>query len=697
MADSSNPYVGLRPFDTHESILFFGRQNQIFELLQRLHKYHFVAVVGSSGCGKSSLLRAGLIPALKAGYLVNDSNHWMIAIMKPGQSPLYNLVESILQQINTDSTRENCLSIVEQIKEEGADAIIKLLAPIRAKSNINFFLLIDQFEELFRFGWGKKSSARRDEAIDFVNIMLELSRQSKFSFFVVSTMRSDFIGDCSQFYGLPEAMNQSQYLVPKLNRIQLKEVIEGPAKLYGGKINPILVSQLLNDLSKIKDELPLLQHTLMRLWNSEMVINHSGEIDSQDYEEIGGIEKALSKHADEAWNSLNEQDKAAAKQIFQALTTTDENGRKIRRPILLSKLKALTHLDENKLLEVINAFIQQNRCFLIINNVNEDNDIIIDISHESLIRQWDRLSHWVDEEKEAAEMYTHLSESTKLNQLEKKDFLTGTELQLASSWFDKFKPTKAWAERYDDNFEKSVGYLKTSKEKAEALAISEKISKRRTKYMVIGIVSLVIISGLASIGVYTFREQVLTIKEQNAILAQKNYQIEQALNSLNGAQDSIKDIINQSPSVPEETKTRLKNVQEQIGYDQIKLSQGLKQPSINELIEGLNGKDIETRRNSLEQLVREYKSDSDAIRLALETLNSKNRNKLTPEALVNVFYFLNATSDEVWAGDLRKSAYSTISDLERSVRSGNFTMGPQARKQMAKFADRLQFKRSLKK
>ena len=98
---SSNPFVGLRPFESTESLLFFGRQEQTLELLQRLHQHHFVAVVGSSGSGKSSLIRAGLIPSLKAGYLVDDRDYWMINILKPGENPLYNLAESILSQLGS--------------------------------------------------------------------------------------------------------------------------------------------------------------------------------------------------------------------------------------------------------------------------------------------------------------------------------------------------------------------------------------------------------------------------------------------------------------------------------------------------------------------------------------------------------------------------------------------------------------------
>ena len=101
-SNQSNPYVGLRPFDVDESLLFFGRDDQTLELLQRLHNYSFVAVVGSSGSGKSSLLRAGLIPALNGGFLVNNNDKWKVAIMKPGQHPIYNMAAAILAEYQYD-------------------------------------------------------------------------------------------------------------------------------------------------------------------------------------------------------------------------------------------------------------------------------------------------------------------------------------------------------------------------------------------------------------------------------------------------------------------------------------------------------------------------------------------------------------------------------------------------------------------
>lgn len=301
-AASNNPYIGLRPFDVDESLLFFGRNNQTLELLQRLHQHHFVSVVGSSGSGKSSLIRAGLIPSLKAGYLMEDSDQWLIVIMKPGRSPLYNLAEAILSQIPEKNNAVSIEALVQEIMEVGSEVIVHLMQQIQKDTNINFFLLVDQFEELFRFAAEQKDVSRQDEAIEFVNSILELAKQQTVPFFVVITMRSDFIGDCSLFYGLPEAMNESQYLVPRLNRVQLKTVIEGPAKLFGGKLDASLTSRILNDLGKVKDELPLLQHALMRLWDYETKVHQDDNLGLDDYLGIGGLEKALCIHADEALN-----------------------------------------------------------------------------------------------------------------------------------------------------------------------------------------------------------------------------------------------------------------------------------------------------------------------------------------------------------------------------------------------------------
>src|SRR5258705_4844632 len=130
---NTNPFVGLRPFESDESLLFFGRQEQTVELLQRLHKHHFVAVIGNSGCGKSSLIRAGLIPRLKAGYLLDGQDRWMITMTKPGQSPIFSLAQSLYDQLNWGGDNEGVEELIRRINEEGIDALLDLLRPLWEK------------------------------------------------------------------------------------------------------------------------------------------------------------------------------------------------------------------------------------------------------------------------------------------------------------------------------------------------------------------------------------------------------------------------------------------------------------------------------------------------------------------------------------------------------------------------------------
>lgn len=471
-----NPYVGLRPFQTDESLLFFGRNDQITELLHQLNQHRFVAVVGGSGCGKSSLLKAGVIPSLKAGYLVHDSDHWEVFIMKPGHSPLYNLASSIIEQLGHD--KAEVPQLLKKIEEEGVDALTELFLSKKNEKHTNFFLLVDQFEELMRFSSQRKN---KDEASEFVNIMLNLSNQNDIPVYVVMTMRSDFIGDCAQYRGLTEALNQSIYLVPKLTRQQNLHAIEGPAKLFGRTIQSALKSKLLNSLHKVGDELPLMQHCLMRMWN---VNPKSKELTLDDYDKVGGIEGALSQHADEALKEIDKGDYPLVETLFQSLTVVDDHGRKIRRPTTLTELEGLMEVPKSKVLALANNFMKDNRSFIFLNDIADSEDKLVDISHESLIRQWKKMQKWVEKEFAASENYVSLREAHQKFLKKDKDRLTGTELSVYKKWQEEFKPKKQWAEKYGEGFDQVVGYLNDS-------IRAERKSKRGFKLVFIGFTVLV--------------------------------------------------------------------------------------------------------------------------------------------------------------------------------------------------------------
>ena len=203
---SANPYVGLRPFADDESRLFFGRSEQIVELLTRLRASRFLAVVGSSGAGKSSLVRAGLIPKLKAGFLVGAHDRWRVVSLRPGGNPLFQLAVAVA---GTDAPDE-VEALTGDMRRTGVDALVERLKGSDTEDESNVLLLVDQFEELFRFGAGHSQSRLSGEARDFVSLLLALSHQRDVPVYVTLTMRSDYLGECDQFAGLPEAMNESQ-------------------------------------------------------------------------------------------------------------------------------------------------------------------------------------------------------------------------------------------------------------------------------------------------------------------------------------------------------------------------------------------------------------------------------------------------------------------------------------------------------
>ena len=454
-----NPFVGLRPFNTDEAMLFFGRGAQTIELLEHLHRARFLAVVGSSGCGKSSLIRAGLIPKLEAGFLVEDRDRWRIAVMKPGDSPLRNLAASLLNAISLQSNDTDINGFIDEIRSAGSQTIIERLAPALADTDTSLLLLVDQFEEIFRFNLQADKVERRDEAADFISIMLAVAAQRELPIYIVMTMRSDFLGDCDSFYGLPEAMNRGQYLVPRPTRQQRGQAIEGPIRLFGAQLTQRLLDRLLNDVGDQTDQLPVLQHALMRTWE-EWKRSGDPKLDLCHYEAVGTIKDALSRDADKAIAGMSEQDLKITQRLFQALTTRDERGRRIRRPAHQSEIEAITGASSDQVRTVVERFRSGGRSFL---NLDEGSgDSLIDISHESLIRQWDRLGRWVDEESEAASTYLQIVDVAVRHARGRAGLWGNPDLQIALDWRAKQRPNKAWAERYHSDFETAMSFLDRS-------------------------------------------------------------------------------------------------------------------------------------------------------------------------------------------------------------------------------------------
>jgi len=461
-----NPFVGLRPFEAEESLLFFGRDEQTRELLQHLHTTRFLAVVGGSGCGKSSLIRAGLIPKLQGGFLVEEHDEWLIAKMKPGDAPILYLAEALLNATGNGEESPVAAEFAEAISEQGVQVILAQLDRSVQENDANLLLLVDQFEEIFRYGLYSDTSENRDDAADFVSLMLALAEQREVPIYVTMTMRSDFLGDCDAFIGLPEAMNKSQYLVPRLTRQQRREAIEGPIRLYQKSISPPLTDRLLNETGENRDDLPVLQHTLMRCWSKA---DERGDttIDNQHYKAIGTVHEALSQHAEEALKEMDENTLRLTKRIFQTLTETDAGNRRIRRPAKLSEIEAITGTSRDEIWDIIQKFRSDGRSFLVVSSENTEDNPSIDISHESLIRQWGELKNWVDEEAQSARTYLYLADTAVLHRKGQAGYHRDPYLQIVLNWREKNQPNEAWARRYHPESAEPMRFLEASKEARE--------------------------------------------------------------------------------------------------------------------------------------------------------------------------------------------------------------------------------------
>ena len=242
----TQPYPGLRPFEPDEALKFYGRETHTAELLRRLSENRFIAVVGNSGSGKSSLVRAGLLPALYRGRLIGATSQWRICIMRPGEAPMRSLAESLAEQKVFSGESETVLQEVRR-------SSLGLVRAVRASQfapGESLLLVVDQFEELFRFVRERREEDGGAEARLLVSSLLEAADLSSAPVYVVLTMRSDFLGDCSQFPGLPEVLNRSQYLIPRMTREQIRDAIEKPLGLAGARMSGRLVERLLNELGE---------------------------------------------------------------------------------------------------------------------------------------------------------------------------------------------------------------------------------------------------------------------------------------------------------------------------------------------------------------------------------------------------------------------------------------------------------------
>ena len=517
-----NPFPGLRPFKIEESHLFFGREGQSDEVLLKLSQNRFVGIIGPSGSGKSSFVYCGVLPILYGGFLTEVSADWEVIVMRPGAGPIDNLAEALLRTdpvFRNSSLEEKKLkkTILGTLLRSSSLGLVEAIEQMKKSTRKNYLILVDQFEELFRFKDSREASAI-DETLSFINLLLESINNKECPIYVSLTMRSDFIGECAQFAELTKKINDSNYLIPQMTREQKRKAIEGPVAVGHASITTRLVQRLLNDLGDNPDQLPILQHSLMRTWDywSKYKDSDNEPIDIKHYESIGTMSEALSLHANEAFDELNENQKTICEQLFKAITERRGENFGIRRPTRMGEIAAIAQCQPEEVAEVIDKFRAPGRSLLMpAAGIPLTNKSVIDISHESLMRIWVRLKNWVEDEAEAVQMYIRLSDAAHMYQMGKTGLWRPPDLQLALNWQAKHKPTLIWAQRYHPAFERTMEFLNHSQREYETeQRIKELQAKRRLKT---ARVTAMVMAGLCVVAIgflmYAFDQQSKAVEE----------------------------------------------------------------------------------------------------------------------------------------------------------------------------------------
>ena len=505
------PFPGLRPFSFGDSQFFFGREEQIENLYHLLELSGFVAVLGTSGSGKSSLVQAGLLPFLARETEAHGARSWQLIIMRPTDAPLAALADAIAAVSNV-SDRDNMLRTLRS----SSFGLSQALDGIGRRDGSLFLIVVDQFEEIFRISSSRRGAdaARRDEATHFVQMLLAVGRDRRKAVKVLVTLRSDFIGDCSAFFGLAEAISEGLFLVPALTRMQLEEAVRAPIAIASAAIEPALVERLLNDAGREADVLAVFAHCLLRVWqHSRARCETTRQIEMSDYIDVGGMRHALSAHADEVMQSLPGLE-LAVEQVFRALSEVSSYGLATARAVQLGALKAEVGLPERDTIAVVDRFRADDCGFVVPDRtVALRDEVRVGVVHEALLRRWNRLSPdselaergWLAEEEADGRLYrAYLSLCRAAPAGE--TILPPDQIEERYKWWVSRPRTAAWADRYGGSFDQvermfNTSLAKLSAEGDERRELRERFdrAKRRNYILSVLIAGIGLCAGVAGL------------------------------------------------------------------------------------------------------------------------------------------------------------------------------------------------------
>lgn len=402
-AEIGIPYPGLQAFNEHDAAFYFGRESVIQDLIEDLQNSRFKAVVGPSGWGKSSLVCAGLFPALRQGELPGSAN-WLLQVVRPGTSPIESLataINSVLQNSDPAAIHDR-MEILLKTESGLYDSVREVLA---SKSNNpdsgerRLILFIDQFEEIFTLC--DDESQRKH----FIRSILHASHVAQGLATIILALRSDFISECLRFRAFAAELQSHMLMLSPMSREQLRQAIEKPAQRAGLAFEPGLIETILDDVESAPGALPLFQFLLRELWERR----RAGWLTVQAYHECGGVSGAIANRAEEVFSTFSLGERLLLQRIMLRLVRLGEGVEETRSRATVSEF--VTQTSERADVEKVISDMVRARLFMT-GGDERTPEIWVEISHEALIRNWPRLRAWIDQDREALRIWRRITQAT---------------------------------------------------------------------------------------------------------------------------------------------------------------------------------------------------------------------------------------------------------------------------------------------
>ncbi|HEX8921513.1 MAG TPA: TIR domain-containing protein [Pyrinomonadaceae bacterium] len=466
------PYRGLQTFDEEHAEFFFGREADIQRLIEKLKTTRFLTVIGPSGSGKSSLVRAGVIPALKRGVLP-ESDTWKFRIFTPGAQPLANLAANLLRLYPQEAMGKT----LDQLStdERTMHLAVSLSLADRPQTE-RIMWVIDQFEEVFTLCQDQK------EREQFIANLLYAASLPDGRNVVVLTLRADFYHKCAAYPELSARIGAQQFLVSLMGADNLRQAIEEPAWHVGLELEQGLVGTILEDVENQPGALPLLEHALLELWERR----RGTMLTLEAYRESGGVEGAIAKRADTIYEGFDAEQQKIVRRIMLRLTQPGEGTEDTRRRATMTEL--VTRTDESGTVEGVAQTLANARLLTTDSDAQPDKQIV-DVSHEALIRGWPRLRRWIEEDRAGLRILRRLTEAAREWQTSKDESLLYRGARLAQA--------VEWRERNEDALNKEEReFLNAS------LAAQQAVERRRKKVLIGLAAGFILAVGLALLALF---------------------------------------------------------------------------------------------------------------------------------------------------------------------------------------------------